>query len=400
MTENPKFYKETDFQESPIGKIPKEWVTKKTKELGEVVTGITPSTFVKEYWNGNYPFVTPTDMTNSKYVEKTERTVTAKGLERGRIVPKDSVLVTCIASVGKMAMAFDDCLTNQQINAIICMEGVNPHYVYYALGFRTITLKSWAGQTTNPIIKKSLFEEFPVPLPTSQLEQKKIAEVLGVVDLAVAKAGEVIVKTERLKKGLMQTLLTRGIGHREYKQTPIGKIPKEWDVSKLDDIISLEYGKGLPENSRIEGSYPVVGSNGIVGYHKEALVKGPGIVVGRKGTIGAVSWIDEDFWPIDTTYYVKIKRSDVFLKWLFFELAHLNLRRLHLSDVVPGLKRELAYSRRLPLPPPPEQQKIAGIIMAIDRKLSIEREGKARLEQIKRGLMDLLLTGKVRVKVD
>jgi type I restriction enzyme S subunit len=89
--------------------------------------------------------------------------------------------------------------------------------------------------------------------------------------------------------------------------------------------------------------YPVVGSNGIVGYHNQAIVKGPGIVVGRKGTIGAVSWIDKDFWPIDTTYYVKTKISDVFLKWLFYELIYLNPARFHLADVVPELKRELVH---------------------------------------------------------
>lgn len=130
------FCKETSFQDSSIGKIPKDWKTRTTKDLGEVVTGITPSTFVKEYWDGDCPFVTPTDISEKKYVEKTERKVSAKGLEKGRLIPKDSVLVTCIASIGKMALASENCQTNQQINAIICKDGVNPHYVYYALGFR------------------------------------------------------------------------------------------------------------------------------------------------------------------------------------------------------------------------------------------------------------------------
>jgi type I restriction enzyme S subunit len=394
------FYKETEFRETTIGKIPKEWDVKETEELGEVVTGITPSTFVKEYWNGDYPFVTPTDMTNGKYVEKTERKVTAKGLEKGRLIPKDSVLVTCIASIGKMALAFEDCLTNQQINAIICKEGVNPHYVYYALGFRTPTLKSWAGQTTNPIIKKSLFEKFPISLPRNEPEQQNIAEVLSTVDLAIQKTDNVIWKTERLKKGLMQTLLTKGIGRTEYKDTPIGKTPKTWQILQVGDLFSLEYGKGLPDRERIPGPYPVVGSNGVIGHHNQALVKGPGIVVGRKGTIGAVSWINENYWPIDTTYYIKPKTTNMSLKWLFHALAYLNPARFHLADVVPGLKRELVYSLKIGFPSLPEQEKIADVLSTIDRKLDLERKEKSKLERVKRGLMDLLLTGKVRVKVD
>ena len=178
----------------------------------------------------------------------------------------------------------------------------------------------------------------------------------------------------------------------DFNETPIGKIPKDWQVLKLGEVMSLEYGKGLPENSRVKGAYPVVGSNGIVGYHAEALVKGPGIVVGRKGTIGAVSWIDTDFWPIDTTYYVKTERNDIFLKWLFLELQHANLTKLHLADVVPGLKRDLAYMIRIPLPPIEEQKAIVGVLGVVD--LAVARAGEviAKTERLKKGLMQTLLT--------
>ena len=87
-----------------------------------------------------------------------------------------------------------------------------------------------------------------------------------------------------------------------FKQTEIGKIPKEWKVVRMEDIFSLEYGRGLTEKDRERGNYPVYGSNGIVGFHSKYLVRGPGIIVGRKGTIGAATWSDKDFWPIDTTY--------------------------------------------------------------------------------------------------
>ena len=178
----------------------------------------------------------------------------------------------------------------------------------------------------------------------------------------------------------------------DFKETPIGKIPQEWQVLELGDIVSLEYGKGLPQNSRFEGRHPVVGSNGIVGFHNEALVKGPGIVVGRKGTIGAVSWIDDDFWPIDTTYYVKTKRSDVFLRWLFLELSHLNLGKLYLADVVPGLKRDLAYSKILPLPPSSEQEGIVEVISCVNLAIQKVDQAIAQTERLKKRLMEQLLT--------
>ncbi|MEM3402629.1 MAG: restriction endonuclease subunit S [Nitrososphaerota archaeon] len=177
-----------------------------------------------------------------------------------------------------------------------------------------------------------------------------------------------------------------------FKETPIGKIPKDWEVVRLDDIISLEYGKGLSERERISGRYPVVGSNGIVGYHGQALVKGPGIVVGRKGTIGAVTWLNSDFWPIDTTYYVKLKKEQINWKWLFFALIKLNLPKLRLSDVVPGLKRELAYSLKLPLPRFSEQCKIAEVLSTVDEAIRRTGEVIAKTERLKKGLMQTLLT--------
>lgn len=177
-----------------------------------------------------------------------------------------------------------------------------------------------------------------------------------------------------------------------FKETPAGKIPKDWEVAKLEEFLSLDYGRGLPEKKRVPGKYPVVGSNGIVGYHNQALVKGPGIVIGRKGTMGAVSWIDSDFWPIDTTYYVKVRKEDISLKWLFFELIHVNLSKLHLADVVPGLKRELAYSLKIPLLPLSEQQKIAEILSTVDEAIQKVDEVTAKTERLKKGLMQELLT--------
>lgn len=121
-------------------------------------------------------------------------------------------------------------------------------------------------------------------------------------------------------------------------------------------------------------------------------------ILRRKGTIGAVSWIDQDFWPIDTTYYVKTKTTDVSLKWLFYELIYLNPTRFHLADVVPGLKRELVHSLKMTFPLLHEQQKITEILSTVDKKLGLERKRKEKLEKIKRGLMNDLLTGKKRVK--
>lgn len=155
----------------------------------------------------------------------------------------------------------------------------------------------------------------------------------------------------------------------------------KWPTKDLAHVISLEYGASLRASDRNpSGNIPVAGSNGIDGYHSKAFVKGPGIVVGRKGSAGKITWFDTDFWPIDTTYYVKPKvRSE--LRWIYYLLKSLRLDRFAIVTGVPGLNRNDAYRLRFSLPPPSEQQRIVEILDQADdlRKKRTEADVKAAL---------------------
>jgi type I restriction enzyme, S subunit len=153
----------------------------------------------------------------------------------------------------------------------------------------------------------------------------------------------------------------------------------KWPVVSLEDVLILEYGSALPAVRRnSSGSIPVAGSNGIDGYHVEALVKGPGIVVGRKGSAGKVTWFDSDYWPIDTTFYIRPK-IPVDLRWIFYLLLHLRLDRLSIVTGVPGLNRNDAYNLKVPLPPRSEQRRIVEILNQADtlRKKRAEADAKS-----------------------
>lgn len=139
----------------------------------------------------------------------------------------------------------------------------------------------------------------------------------------------------------------------------------EWRVISLGDLISLEYGASLPEEARTGSGFPVFGSNGVVGHHIEALVPGPGIIVGRKGSVGALQWSDCDFWPIDTAYWVR-PIADIDLRWMHEALRLAELRSLDSSTGVPGLNRDDAYIRALHVPPLEEQRQIAEILDSAD----------------------------------
>ena len=167
--------------------------------------------------------------------------------------------------------------------------------------------------------------------------------------------------------------------------------PDGWRPARFGDVASLEYGKSLPASHRKGGTVAVCGSNGIIGYHAEPLVDGPGIVVGRKGSVGVVTWIDSHFWPIDTTYYVSVL-EDAYTRWLYYAVSHLRLERLNEATGIPGLNRNTAAALKLDLPPLPEQHKIAAILSSVDDAIEKTQAVIDQVQVVKRGLMQELLT--------
>jgi type I restriction enzyme M protein len=137
-----------------------------------------------------------------------------------------------------------------------------------------------------------------------------------------------------------------------------------YELMPFNDVCTLEYGASLPKEKRIDGQYPVVGSNGITGYHNAYLVEGPAIIVGRKGSAGEVTWIEENCFPIDTTYYVKPVDDDaVDLRFLYRVLKNLDLPHLRGGAGIPGLNRSDVYAtHRIPLPPLEVQREIVAEI--------------------------------------
>lgn len=175
------------------------------------------------------------------------------------------------------------------------------------------------------------------------------------------------------------------------------KILEEWEVNleykgslgikfNLGDLFTLEYGEGLAEYKRDNGKYPIFGSNGIIGYHSEYLVQGPGIIVGRKGSIGEINWSNDNFWPIDTTYYVSLKRDDIDLKFIFYLLKTIRFDYLNSSPAVPGLNRNDVYQISVNIPPLQIQKQIVEQLdkemEALEKVKLLKEKAEKRIEEI------------------
>jgi len=154
-----------------------------------------------------------------------------------------------------------------------------------------------------------------------------------------------------------------------------------WREVKLGDEIELLYGKGLVKSKRNEsGSIPVYGSNGPVGFHDEALINKPGIIIGRKGTVGSINYSAGPFYPIDTTYYLNPKNND--LKFMYYFLQTLGLSNMNTHSAVPGLNRDNVYSLIRELPEFDEQKAIAATLSCLDDKIELNNRINKTLEEI------------------
>ena len=156
--------------------------------------------------------------------------------------------------------------------------------------------------------------------------------------------------------------------------------PSGWVETTLGEVAVLNYGKSLNTSKRIKGDIPVYGSSGITGWHNESLVETRGIIIGRKGTVGVIYKSSIPFFPIDTVYFLTQEDTKCDLDFLYNLLLNLGLEKMNADSAVPGLNRNDAYSRKILLPPLPEQRAIAGVLSAFDDKIELLREQNKTLE--------------------
>jgi type I restriction enzyme S subunit len=155
-----------------------------------------------------------------------------------------------------------------------------------------------------------------------------------------------------------------------------------WKQTIVGEFSPFIYGKSLPQRSRkSDGTIPVFGSNGPVGTHNQPLVNEPGVIIGRKGSVGAIHFSKSPFWPIDTTFYIT-EGKDRDIRFAYYLLKTLGLEKMNSDSAVPGLNREAAHGRIIYAPPLPEQRAIADVLSALDGKIELNRRMNQTLEQL------------------
>lgn len=422
------FYKETKLKETPIGRIPQNWRAVLINEISEVRRGASPRPIndPKYFSDKGRGWVRISDVTESyKHLRKTSQYLSELGEAKSvKVNPGDLIMSIC-ATVGRpIIVDMEACIHDGFVVFRNLSEDVDVEFLFYILQKYERKFASKRQTGTQGNLNTNLVGNTLIPLPPVE-EQRAIVRVLGVVDSAIELVDWVIAKTERLKKGLMQTLLTRGIGHKEYKQTPIGIIPKTWQVVKLKDVV-LEAKSGFASGKRDKNGIlqlrmdnietegwvnPKAGVKVPIPPNVEEYTLQPNdLLFNNTNSVDLIGKTAIFRGEIPKCVYsnhltrIRVDFDKVIPEWILFVLIRkwqmgifkaICHRHVHQA----GINNNDLLNIKIPVPEISEQQKIAQILSTVDKKLKIERQEKARLERAKRGLMDLLLTGKIRVKV-
>ena len=371
------------------------WNLKELKDICQIFNGGTPKTDIKEYWDGDIFWITPKDLgkLNDILIKNTERKITSLGLKKSsaKLLPVDSIILSCRAPIGHLAITTVPISTNQGCKGLVIDEKKNDvKYVYYFLKKSVDLLNELGTGTTFKEISGSTLSKVEIPIP-SLSEQQAIVEKLDFAFDAIEKAKANIEKNIENAKELFQSKLFSIFQKSEDIYKYVDK--------KFEDICVLQRGFDLPTRLREEGNFPLVTSNGITDFVNNFKVKAPGVTTGRSGTIGKVHFIEKDFWPLNTSLYIKdFKRNNE--RFIYYFLQSVDILKYASGSGVPTLNRNFIHSEMFKMVEDTLLQlKIVKVLDQLSEQTNI-LQGKykqklANLEELKKSILEKAFKGKL-----
>ncbi|TQE88512.1 restriction endonuclease subunit S [Ureibacillus terrenus] len=276
----------------------------------------------------------------------------------------------------------------------------NQTFLFYLMASQEMIDLATASSsgTKMPRADWKVLQNLEISIPEDVNEQERIGKILETIDDKI----DINIRMNKTLEEMAMTLYKHWFvdfgpfQDGEFVESELGMIPKGWDVREVGEVIDLAYGKALKQSDRKEGDIPVYGSSGIVGYHNESLVSGPGVVVGRKGNVGTVMWVDEDFYPIDTTFYVVTKKG-INLFYVYMVLKNKNLSSLGSDSAVPGINRNIVYKQKILIPPEHVLSRFEHYISDFFKKITFNIGENKHLQSVRDYLLPRLLSGEIDV---
>ncbi len=374
--------------------VPKGWSKFKVGDIFDVQLGKMLNQQAK-LQSPQYPYLTNFNVRWGSFVFDDINTMYFSESEKQKYSLKAGDILMCEGGeVGRCAIWNQeiDCFYQKALHRLRAKEHVSPQYFQFYMesiaGSKTI--ENLTGKTSISHLTQEKLVSLSIVLPPIP-EQRKIAQILSTWDKAITTTERLLTNRQQQKKALMQRLLTG-------KQRFAG-FEEDWKKQQIKDVVSMNYGKSPKDILDSEGIYPVIGTGGITGRSNEFLVNENAVIVGRKGTIDRPTLVKESFWAIDTVFYC-LPENGIDITWFYYWISHIDLKQYNESSGLPSLSRETIYAIKLLVPDLVEQQKIASVLSAADAEITAIQNQLDNLKQQKKALMQQLLTGKRRVKVD
>jgi type I restriction enzyme S subunit len=383
------------YRQTEVGVIPQEWDVKPFREIGKLSKG---KGLLKEDINcsGAIPAI-PYTALYTDYSEVLDYSLIKWFIddETQSVIVREPCLLLASSSnmevnTGKASALVGTTPVAIGREVIIFKTSADCKFISYLLStqfYRKQTLKLARG-TTIKHVYPATFQGYRVAVPPLP-EQRAIAGVFGDVDALIGALDRLIAKKHDLKQAAMQQLLTG--------QTRLPSFSGKWEMKRLGAVAPLQRGFDLPNPQLRPGPHPVVYSNGILNHHSKFQVRGPGVVTGRSGTIGKVAYVEEDYWPHNTSLWVTSFKGNS-PKFIFYLLNMIGLKRFESGSGVPTLNRNDVHSFTVNMPPTIEEQTaIASVLSDMDSELSALTRRRDKTHHLKQAMMQELLTGRIRL---
>lgn len=352
--------------------------------------------------NGEYYFINGSNLVNGRIEinSHTKKVSEDEYKKHKRELSDKTILLGINGTIGNVALYNGEkCILGKSVCYINVDDRFDKQFIKYVLLNENFQnhIRTNATGTTIKNVGLKLLRNYEVEMPSDREEQSQIASILSSLDEKI----ELNHQMNHTLESIAQTLFKEWFLNFKFPGFDgklVNGLPKGWRIGKIGDVLELQYGKALKADTRIEGEFPVLGSSGIVDYHNTFIVVGPGIVIGRKGTIGEVIWVDENFFPIDTTFYVVDLIETNGLYYHYFLLKQQDFKKIGSDSAVPGLNRNQAHENTIVVPEKNVVNEFNELVKPLfDRKYVVKNE-IATLSRLRDSLLPKLMSGKIEIK--
>ncbi|QCL86717.1 restriction endonuclease subunit S [Agrobacterium pusense] len=403
--------------------VPEGWASIRVGDIAEIRTGGTPSRTEGKYWGGDIPWMASGEI-HQRYVSETEEKITELALKESnaRILPAGSIMIALNGqgkTRGKAAILRKPMACNQSLAAIIPNASHLPEFFLFLFESMYSQLRNLTGDDARNGLNLAILKAVEVTLPPLH-EQRRIAEILSSVDEAIAATRAVIEQTRKVKQGVLERLLTRGIGHTRFKQTEIAEIPEGWELAPIEAYLArlIDY-RGVPPPKSDSGVPLITAKNVRFGYlnpepreyisevefddwMRRGLPQAGDVLFTTEAPLGNVAQIPDYKIALGqrtiTLCPDRTRLTPAFLKWLLLSPgSQARIAEKATGSTALGIKQSTFRKLKFPFPPLDEQKTIADHIEGIAAAEGAETLKLESLNALKVALMSDLLTGRKRV---